>query len=349
MLTIAQVVDTSTAYKTTQHKTQPDRGNFPLGTIKLRGLSRNQTTEEFYAYPAINSLSIPLLGELVLCFRSLSDYGNGGDMENAWFYLMPVNTHGNMNLNPLLDLYTVPAGGGGGRYTSTAAPKNVEINDYKPGENFLENESIKTIQPYEGDIIIHGRTGQSIRLGSTIYGSMSQYEQKPFWNWKTNPVDAKGLPLTKGTPITIISNGHETPGGPNKYIIEDPEKTKGIFILSSDQKIKFTTSQRQIGLGVTPVNLYDKAQAIISSDRLIFNSKLDEIILSGKKTVNIATPKWQMDMDKLFTILEKTLQQLADLTAGKAQFQTPMGGPTLTATNLAQVQQLLTELKTMKQ
>ena len=50
-----------------------------------------------------------------------------------------------------------------------------------------------------------------------------------------------------------------------------------------------------------------------------------------------------------FTILEKTLQQLADLTAGKAQFQTPMGGPTLTATNVAQVQQLLVELKTMKQ
>jgi hypothetical protein len=48
-------------------------------------------------------------------------------------------------------------------------------------------------------------------------------------------------------------------------------------------------------------------------------------------------------------LLEQTLQQLADLTSGKAQFQTPMGGPTLTATNVNDVQKLLTELKTMKQ
>ena len=339
MITIAQVVDTSTAYKTTKHKTQPERGDFPLGTIKLRGISRNQTTEEFYAYPAINSLTIPLLGELVLCFRSLSDYGNGADLENAWFYLMPVNTHGNMNLNPLLDLYTVPAGGGGGRYTATAAPKNVEINDYKPGETFEENTQVKNIQPYEGDILFHGRFGQSIRLGSTVTGNLSQYAEKSWWSNNT----------AKGSPITIISNGHKGSGGPNKYIIEDPETTKSILVLSSDQKLKFTPSQKQIGVGVTPVPNYTKAQAIISSDRLILNSKLDEIILSGKKTVNVVTPKWQMDMDKLFTILEKTLQQLADLTSGKAQFQTPMGGPTLTATNLAQVQQLVTELKTMKQ
>ena len=339
MITIAQVVDTSTAYKTTKHKTQPDRGDFPLGTIKLRGISRNQTTEEFYAYPAINSLTIPLLGELVLCFRSLSDYGNGADLENAWFYLMPVNTHGNMNLNPLLDLYTVPAGGGGGRYTATAAPKNVEINDYKPGENFEENTQVKNLQPYEGDIVFHGRFGQAIRLGSTVTGNLSQYAEKSWWSNNT----------AKGSPITIISNGHKGSGGPNKYIIEDPETTKSILVLSSDQKLKFTPSQKQIGVGVTPVPNYTKAQAIISSDRLILNSKLDEIILSGKKTVNVVTPKWQIDMDKLFTILEKTLQQLADLTSGKAQFQTPMGGPTLTATNLAQVQQLVTELKTMKQ
>jgi hypothetical protein len=347
---IARVIDTSMAYKTSPNKVRPDRGDFPLGAIKLRSIATNQNTNDFYAYPGTNTVSVPLLGELVMCFRATSDYGNGSDLESAWYYLSSVTIHGNVNLNPIGELYTIPVGGNSSAgYTSTAAPKNKDISDYKPGENFLENSNVKNIQPYEGDIIIHGRTGQSIRLGSTIYGSMSQYEQKPFWTWKTNPVDIKGLPLTKGTPITIISNGHETPGGPNKYIIEDPEKTKSIFILSYDQKIKFTTSQRQIGVGVTPIGLYDKSQAIISADRLLFNSKLDEIILSSKKTVSIATPKWQMDMDKLFTILEKTLQQLADLTAGKAQFQTPMGGPTLTATNVAQVQQLLVELKTMKQ
>ena len=336
---VAQVIDTSMAYKTSPNKQNTDRGDFPLGTIKLRSLSSNQTTNDFYAYPASNTFYIPLLGELVTCFKSLSDYGNGGDLESVWYYVSPVNVHGNINLNPMGKLYTIPAGGSGGNYTSTAAPFNPDSSDYKAGENFEEKDQVKNIQPYEGDILFHGRFGQSIRLGSTVTGNVSQYAEKSWWSNNT----------AKGSPITIISNGHKGQGGPNKYTIEDPETTKSILVLSSDQKLKFTPSQKQIGVGVTPVANYTKAQAIISSDRLIFNSKLDEIILSGKKTVNVVTPKWQMDMDKLFTILEKTLQQLADLTSGKAQFQTPMGGPTLTATNLDQVKQLVTELKTMKQ
>ena len=338
-MTIAQVIDTSTAYKTNPNKRYPDRGDFPLGTIKLRSLSSNQAASDFYAYPAFNSTTIPLLGELVTCFSTVSDYGDGLHKEQAWFYISPINLHGNVNLNPTGLLYTIPAGGRSNNYTSTAAPKNADINDYKPGENFTENATVKNIQPYEGDVLLQGRFGQSLRFGSTVTGNLSQYAEKSWWSNGT----------TNGSPITIISNGHKGQGGPNKYIIEDPETTKSILILSSDQKLKFTPSQKQIGIGVTPIATYNKSQCIISSDRLIFNSKLDEIILSGKKTVNVVTPKWQMDMDKLFTILEKTLQQLADLTAGKAQFQTPMGGPTLTSTNVAQVQQLLTELKTMKQ
>ena len=55
-----------------------------------------------------------------------------------------------------------------------------------------------------------------------------------------------------------------------------------------------------------------------------------------------------MDMDKMFTILEGLIQQLADLTAGTATFATGVG-PTGPATNVAQVQQLLTELKQMAQ
>jgi len=54
-------------------------------------------------------------------------------------------------------------------------------------------------------------------------------------------------------------------------------------------------------------------------------------------------------MDKLFTILEETLQQLADLTSAKASFPTPTGGSTLPATNVVPVQKLLTELKSMAQ
>jgi predicted RNA methylase len=53
-------------------------------------------------------------------------------------------------------------------------------------------------------------------------------------------------------------------------------------------------------------------------------------------------------MDKMFTLLESLVQQLADLTAGTATFATGVG-PTGPATNVADVQKLLTDLKLMAQ
>jgi hypothetical protein len=333
-MTIAQVIDTTIAYKTTPNKTRPDRGDFPLGVIKCRSVGKNLvSTGEFYAYPASSYCNIPLFGEHVICFLAYSDYGLGGAPEQVWYYTHPVALRGNFNLNPLVDLYSVATG----TTLVKGAPTNKDIQGYKPGKTFKENEQVKNVQPFEGDVLIQGRFGQSIRLGSTVTGDMSQYAEKPYWQG------------ANGSPITIISNGHKGSGGPNKYIIEDPKDTKSIFYLTTDQKIQLETSQKMLGLGVLPLSAYSKSQAIISADRLLFNSKEDEIILSGKKTVSIATPKWQMDMDKLFTILEKTLQQLSDLTAGKAFWPTPVGGQTLVATNVSQVAQLLAEIKTMKQ
>ncbi len=55
-----------------------------------------------------------------------------------------------------------------------------------------------------------------------------------------------------------------------------------------------------------------------------------------------------MEMDKMFTILEGLIQQVADLTAGTATFATGVG-PTGPATNVADVKKLLTDLKKMAQ
>ena len=341
MIIIAQVIETNFAYKLSKNIVIPDRGNFPLGTIRLRGLGQRGPASEFFARPAWNMQYMPLLGEHVVCFKGSSDYMAGSDLETAWFYIGPVNSHGSINLNPIPDIYLVQTVGdrpvSNQNYNDTAAPVNRTLSQYVPGQNFKENSDVKTLQPYEGDILLHGRFGQSIRLSSTQAGNLSQYDVAPFW-------EGKG-----GSPITIISNGRKPEPGPTRYVIEDPNTTKSFLLLSNDQRIKFNTSQPSIGLGIQPPGTYTKAQAIISSERLLFNSSVDEVILCGKKTVNVVTPAWQMDMDKLFTILEKTLQQLADLASGKASFSTTMGGPTLTSTNVAQIQKLLVELKTMKQ
>jgi hypothetical protein len=334
MLLVAEVIETDIAFKRSVESRFTSRGNFPLGTVKVRTVSQSGPFNEYYASPAWNITYMPVVGEHVLMFRMNGSNADSVTRSYNYFYLGPVSIQDNINLNPLPNQITSI---NSTSYTVSAVPLNRNANTYTPGKNFRENPNVKTLQPYEGDIIFHGRHGQSMRFSSTILGDTSQYSVKPFWSGKNN------------SPITIISNGHKPESGPNRYVIEDPNTTKSFIILSTDQNISFNTSQPSIGKGVPLPANYSKAQVIISSERLIFNSSADEVIISGKKTVNVITPKWQMDMDKLFTLLEQTLQQLADLTSGKAQFQTPMGGPTLTATNVTEVQKLLTELKTMKQ
>ena len=107
-------------------------------------------------------------------------------------------------------------------------------------------------------------------------------------------------------------------------------------------------SQPKRVLGFEPLTNYSNPQIILTSDRLVFNSKQDEILISGKKTVGIATPGWAMDMDKMFDILEGILTELANLTSAQATFVTGVG-PTGPATNAPAIQSLLGRLRTMKQ
>jgi hypothetical protein len=59
------------------------------------------------------------------------------------------------------------------------------------GKTFKERSNIHPILPFEGDIIYEGRWGNSIRIGSTVQGTIN--------NWSSTG--------TNGDPILIIRNG----------------------------------------------------------------------------------------------------------------------------------------------
>ena len=125
--------------------------------------------------------------------------------------------------------------------------------------------------------------------------------------------------------VTVISNGFKG-GGPGaaldkssvkgfaksaiskfksqqSYAIDDPDKTDSIFILSSDsQKIDMTLSKgnKKIGKKVLPLSRYVKPQGILSADRIILNSKKDEILLVANTDVKIVTKGWNSDMEEFF-------------------------------------------------
>ena len=294
---------------------------------------------EIIAYPLNTNIKrIPLIGESVLIVSSTIAEGNSVKSTQRQYYIDIVSIQQNIHQNALPDVNSIKTENTLSTYedVSSGNPNTSGgDSDVDLGAGFVERTDVGSLQPFLGDVLIEGRFGHSLRFGYSP--TDSDTTQTP--SWESSTVE---------DPITILSNGRGEGGEYNKFIIESVDDDLSSIWLTSSQKVGLTTSQKNIGTGVDSQKNFDKPSAILNSDRIILNSKSDYIILSGAKSVNIATPAWAMDMDKMFTILEGLIQQLADLTAGTATFATGVG-PTGPATNVTQVQQLLTELKQMAQ
>lgn len=304
--------------------------------IKVRLTPNNQVA---IAYALNTNIKrVPLIGESVIIVPATLAEGNSTKTVSRLYYIDVISIQQNIHHNALPAVAGAPSTQTGADYSSTSAGNpNSEGGDSSVdlGDGFVERTDVGSLQPFLGDLLIEGRFGHSLRFGYSPEGADTT--EDPSWNSST-PED----------PITILSNGRKSAGSYNKFIIENVDEDLSSIWLTSSQKVKLKTSQKNIGTGLTPQSDFDKPSTIVNSDRIILNSKSDYIILSGAKSVNIATPAWAMDMDKMFTLLESLVQQVADLTAGTATFATGVG-PTGPATNVADVQKLLTDLKLMAQ
>ena len=73
--------------------------------------------------------------------------------------------------------------------------------DINLGRYFNEQINIKPLLPYEGDYIIEGRYGNSIRFGATVKNDVLSETNINDWSQGDEPI---------GTPITIIRNGQSS-------------------------------------------------------------------------------------------------------------------------------------------
>ena len=153
--------------------------------------------------------------------------------------------------------------------------------------------------------------------------------------------------FTDNDPITILTNGRKSGGRYNKFIIEDINDDLSSIWLGSSQKIKLKPAQTGIG-GADNPSSFSKPSIYLNSDRIFLNAKKENVIIAAKKDIINATPGWQMEMDKLFTLIEKLASELKDLTSAKATYATGVG-PTGPATNASKVASILSDIKAMKQ
>ena len=296
------------------------------------------------------SYTVPVVGEQVYVIRaesSNSSLGNSGD--GQYYYINPLASHCNLNVNIFPNLHAIGPSNAGSDYgqVSLGVP-NVSSglsNKPKLGEGFSENDKVQPIQPFVGDVIHQGRFGQSIRFGYTPTTINSS--KKPTWK----STDSKA-------PITIIRNGGED-STYNKFTIEDINEDDSSIWLGSKQTIGLTPSN-SFTLGVTPTNLYKNPQIVLNSDRIVLNSKSDSVLISGDKSVNVSTPNWKADMDVIFSQLEELKNQvlainnaLIPLGAGLSgiPLTAPLGAPLTQATSQVATKliEITTQLTLMKQ
>ena len=212
------------------------------------------------------------------------------------------------------------------------------------GATFVERGNIHPLLPFEGDKIIEGRWGNSMRLGSTVKNAPN--------TWSSTG--------TNGDPITIIRNGqgNQTEEG---WIptVEDINNDDTSIYFTSTQKIPLEASSTSYSSyssnPPTKPNEYSGKQLILNSGRLVFNSTEDHVLLSSKKTVNInAISGFSIDSpqsviqsnsvllggvnatepvlkgDTTINILVDLVNQLQALTVA-LQTVTPTGGPAVAA------------------
>lgn len=333
----AEVIDTAISYK---ESSDEDGNPYPSGVIRFRARTGayNATPIISIAYPqSSNEIDIPLIGEHVMIMSGTSNNSTGLTRRTQFYYTKILNIHGDVNINALPGINSfLPSQAGAQQYNTTGLRTiSSGITDATIRNNLFTHtiQTVAFLQPYEGDKILQSRHGASIRFTSTIIGNTGTYGILPTWQ------GAKA-----GEPALLLSVGRQSTAATT---VENINTDKSSIYVLSNHKVEI--NGRPVVRTVLPPSQYLGSQVIINSDRLVFNSKQDSIILNANKTVAVSTAKWKVDVDQLFSIIEEMLQEFANLTSGKAQFQTTMGGPTLTATNVTQVQKLLTELKTMKQ
>ena len=304
-------------------------------TAKTDG-SANQTLD---AYPLDTNIKrIPIIGESILVITTDSGTTRGGILKTRHYYMNPTGVQSNVHSNALPGAKTVYATHKSGKYTvvQTGNPNTSGQpgSKTKTGAGFEERDDVGSLQPFLGDVMIEGRFGHSLRFGNTPSDAGGTHDP----SWESG---------TSNDPITILSNGRDGGGSHNKFIIEEIDNDLSSIWLTSSQKVKLSTSNA-LPKDIDDQSKFDSPSVILNSDRIILNSKSDYIILSGAKSVAIATPDWAMDMDKMFTLIEGLLQQVADLTSGTATFATGVG-PTGPATNTADVEKLLSDFQNMAQ
>ena len=224
--------------------TNPFHQNFPLlssgdpdlsflGAVRARFIysEQGELIDNCHDFKPLNSniYTVPVIGELIVGVN----YGAEKDSE-SYFYISTINYDGIVSNNDRFG-----ASVGQSRDTDFSETGFILPEPGKQGDYF-DNKGISKTIPFEGDTVIDGRFGNSIRLGS---------------NQVNEPEEDSSLI-------------HLTAGRTN--VVEDIDNDKSTILLADNTPLEYSQAFiPQVG------NFSDKSESeiLINSNRIILNSK----------------------------------------------------------------------------
>ena len=182
-----------------------------------------------------NIMTYPLRGELAI----------GLKLKNENFYISIINLFGNPNLNHIPGLSDL----------------KTKLEKVITGFYFKKSKDARKLAPYEGDTIIEGRFGNSIRLGSDL---VNENEESPSIKISTGHLINGDTDEQKSAPYGD--------GRREKPIYENIDDDGASLYLVTNEKLIFTPGVESDVDGVGGEETIGKT-ILLDSDRIIFNTK----------------------------------------------------------------------------
>jgi hypothetical protein len=239
-----------------------------IGLIFIEDVIQPTTTDStLVVYPLFPNIKLyPLLNEIVTVFSLPSTEIEQNVNSSRSYYLPPLNIWGSQHHNAIPGLSNPPPSQQKD-YQQTEAGSVRKVTDggteIELGKTFKEQLNINPLQPFEGDHILEGRFGNSLRFGS------SQGKD----------------------PITKIRNGQGPQTNEGWTTIEENiQEDKASIYLTSTQQVFLqpnTFNYNSYSTAPESVNQYSKPQILLNSGRIVLNANQDHILLSSAKSINL--------------------------------------------------------------
>lgn len=306
-----------------------------IGTVSFRKVKGSYKSRGFAKPYFANFINYPLKNELIYIFSLPSPDIQSSNFQENYYYITPINLWNHPHHNGLPTIFEntdLPDSQKRDyQQTSLGSVRRVQdgSSDIDLGQTFREFSNIKPLKKFEGDVIVEGRLGNSIRLGSTVLNGST-----PLNNWSEGGEN--------GFPITIIRNGQGDTGSVGFLPTEENINADASSIyLTSNQKISFTPSSTNYFSYKEAPTLpkdFNGAQAIISSGRLLFNSSTDHILLSSAKSISLSSNS-TVNIDS-----SQVIMQTQNIYLGSKSADEPLVLGDTTADLLKEVISILKEL-----